>query len=72
MTYVYNCDGFCGPDLDDRRQEGSPAFMGEISEHWFNTDERGDDLKTEGYTPGQTITLCPECLIHLLIDGAYL
>ena len=68
MTYVYNCDGFCGPNLDDRRHDGSPAFMGEISEHWYQTDPRGDDLKAAGYPPGRTITLCPECAIKFLLE----
>ena len=66
MTYVYNCDGFCSSA--ERRHEGSPAFMGEISGHWFQTDPRGDDLKAAGYPPGRTITLCPECAIKLLME----
>ena len=66
MTYVYNCDGFCGPH--EQRHEGSPAFMGEISEGWFNTSSMGDLLKENGYVPGRTITLCSECTITLLLE----
>lgn len=65
MTYSYDCDGFCPPRTT---HHDTPAFMGELNKRWFTTDERGAELKDNGFTPNMTITLCPECAMRLLLD----
>lgn len=60
MGYTYSCDD-CGDDHDSL-----PAFMGEIRETWFKTTEIGGYLADEGYSPGQTITICGPCLKKIL------
>lgn len=61
MGYTFTCDGPCGKHRDEL-----PAFMGEIRESWFKTTTEGGILADMGYSPGQTITLCGECLLDLL------
>jgi len=61
MGYGFTCDG-CG----DEHPDGLPAFMGEIRESWFKTTELGGVLADMGYSPGQTITLCGDCLYNLV------
>lgn len=63
MPYVYQCDGFCETDTHSKR----PALTGEFNEHWYNEGDAGDRLRQEGYEPGDLVTLCPKCVLELLL-----
>jgi len=58
MGYTFNCDG-CGTGYDH-----SPPFMGELRESFLKTS---DSPLTELFQPGQTVTLCRECLEEMLL-----
>ena len=62
MGYTYTCDS-C-----DASRESLPAFVGELREQWFKTTELGGYLADEGYSPGETITFCGECIVDHLTD----
>lgn len=63
MTYIYTCDGFCDgePEPDER-----PMLTGEFNEHLFDGRPIGDRLVEAGYTKGDLVTLCPDCVEELL------
>ncbi|GGO03554.1 hypothetical protein [Haloarcula pellucida] len=63
MTYHYECDGFC--DHDGFRS-GRPALTAEFNEDWYDSTPHGDQLRQEGYEPGDLVTLCPDCTHELL------
>ena len=58
MGYNYTCDS-C-----NNKSEDSPPFMGEFRESFLKTD---GGIFAEQYAPGQTITLCPECVGKVLL-----
>ena len=62
MTYIYECDGWC----DGIEKTEPPALTGEFSERFFKTSAAADELKREGYTPGDLVTLCGGCTARLL------
>ena len=62
MGYTHECD-VCGEGFDSL-----PAFVGEVREAWFKTTALGGILADEGYSPGETITFCGECIVDLLTD----
>lgn len=65
MTYIFQCDGFCGGRVE---KETRPALTAEFSEQWFKTSQYADYLKQQGYEPGDLVTLCGDCLHKLLIE----
>lgn len=65
MTYLYQCDGFCN---DEDPFEDRPALTGEFNEDWYDSTPYGDQLRQEGYEPGDLITFCPGCVGQLLLD----
>lgn len=62
MAYGFTCDD-CGAEYE----EALPAFMGELRESWFKTSEQGGLLAGAGYSPGQTVTFCGDCITELLL-----
>jgi len=64
MTYIYECDGFCNEGSFD----GRPALTAEFNEDWYDSTPYGDQLRRQGYEPGDLVTLCPECTRKLLLD----
>lgn len=58
MGYTHRCDA-CGSQYD-----ATPPFMGEFRESWIKT---ADSPLTDAYTPGQTVTLCRDCIESLLL-----
>lgn len=65
MTYVYNCDGYCGDD--EQRHDERPALTAEFNEEWFRTTLDGGHVANE-YDEGDLITLCGPCTRRLLLD----
>ena len=60
MGYTFNCDD-CG-----RGYNRSPAFMGEFRESFLEATEAGGVFADAGYRPGQTVTICAECMEDVL------
>lgn len=64
MPYFYQCDGFC----DGTEHEDRPALTGEFNEHWYDSSPAGDHLRQAGYEPEDLVTLCPDCVVRLLLE----
>jgi len=62
MTYIFECDGWCG----ETHTDDPPALTCEFSERWFKTSEHAAALKSLGYSPGDLVTLCGPCARRLL------
>lgn len=60
MGYTFVCD-------DCRRGfDRSPAFMGEFRESFLEATEAGGVFAEAGYQPGQTVTICADCMRDVL------
>lgn len=60
MGYDYTCDD-CGHGYG-----GPPPFMGEFRESFLEATEAGGLFAEAGYRPGQTVTLCADCMERVL------
>lgn len=58
MGYTFNCDG-CNEGYDH-----APAFMGEFRETFLKT---APTALADLFDPGQTVTVCRECMEGLLL-----
>lgn len=65
MPYIYTCDGFCEgtPENDER-----PMLTAEFNEYLYDNRPIGDHLREAGYSKGDLVTLCPDCVEELLIN----
>lgn len=64
MPYTFICDGWC----DDTVHTGHPAIMGEFNEQWIKTTPQGGHVADAGYSEGDIVTLCGECVFELLLQ----
>lgn len=64
MPYIYTCDAWCDETFEDR-----PALTAEFNEHWYNSTPSGDQLRQQGYEPGDLVTICPDCTRRLLLEA---
>lgn len=62
MGYGFTCN-----QCDTDHPDADPAFMGQLHERWFMTSTEGGMLADHGHSPEQTITLCADCTIDLLL-----
>lgn len=62
MGYGYTCNR-----CDDDCPDDSPALMGQLHERWFMTSDRGGILAEEGLSHEETITICPDCALDILL-----
>ena len=60
MGYTFVCDD-CRTGYNR-----APAFMGEFRESFLEATEAGGRFADAGYRPGQTVTLCAECMERVL------
>lgn len=69
MVYIYECDGQLADTCDgDPQHEKRPMLTGEFNEHLYDNTAIGDQLNQLGYTAGDLVTLCPDCVLELLHD----
>ena len=66
MSYGYTCDSQESPECEGDYPDQRPMLMGQLHEYQFKSTKVGGHLKNEGYSPHQTITICPVCALSLL------
>jgi len=64
MTYIYDCDGWCGESVHDER----PALTGEFNEEFYKATRQGGEISEAGFDLGDLVTLCGDCTYRLLLE----
>lgn len=62
MGYIYRCDD-CRERFDTY-----PPFAGEFTEVFLKTTELGGTIAEDrGIAPGESVTICPECIAEVVL-----
>lgn len=44
-----------------------PALLGQFGQGWFRTSDLAGEINAAGYSEGDTVTLCGECVADMLL-----
>ena len=62
MGYGYTCN-----ECEDEHPDADPALMCQLHERWFMTSAEGGMLSEMGLSHEETITICPDCALDILL-----
>lgn len=65
MGYTAQCDA------EDCNERCSPMLLAQFSPEKMRTSQAGGFLSDNGYSEGDTVTLCEDCTLQLLAGIGY-